>query len=148
MTLFALKINNISHLIPTSPDFHASLFVDDLQLGCRGPDVWALQAKLQRCLDYLVEWTHTNGFKFSPAKTKVVHFTHLQGMHPDPDLRLDNVTLPYVPSIKFLGLLWDTRLTWRGHVSTLQGECKKLLGLLRSISSHDWGADQYGLLKI
>jgi len=134
--------------ITNDPSIMESLYVDDLQLSCRGPDLRVIGTKLQQCLDNLQSWSNTNGFKFSPAKTKVVHFTTIPGLHNPPDLRMTQNILPYVENIKFLGLTWDTKLTWKSHINQLKFNCSKLLGLLRSVTTQEWGADQTSCLKL
>ena len=44
--------------------------------------------------------------------------------------------------MKFLGLIWDEKLTFKKHLSELKAKCQKPLALLRSITSLRCGADQ------
>ena len=69
-------------------------------------------------------------------------------MHNSPELRLGAANIPYVDSIKFLGLQWDPKLTWERHINMLRTDCTKLLGILRMITSQQWGSDPYCTLKI
>lgn len=148
VTLFALKINSIAQLFPTNRRLIASLYVDDLQIGISHPDLNVIQTELQRYLDNIHQWTNRNGFKFSIAKTKIMHFTTLPGLHMNkPVLKLGDSILPYTESMRFLGLIWDPKLTWKNHIVNLKAECTKLLGLLKSITSREWGADQYHRLQ-
>ena len=58
-------------------------------------------------------------------------------------------TLPYNPTARFLGLLWDKKLTWIPHINRLKAQCTKaLIGLLHSVSSQTWGANQFCFLKL
>jgi len=148
VTLFAIKINSVVNHISNDPSIMASLYVDDLQLSCRGPDLGVIGAKLQQCLNKLQDWSNTNGFRFSPTKTKAVHFTTIPGLHNPPELRMTGDILPYVDNIKFLGLTWDTKLTWKSHINQLKFSCSKLLGLLRSVTTQEWGADQTSCLRL
>ena len=45
VTLFALKIKNILSVIPSDPNFHISLYVDDLQIGYHHTDINIIQEK-------------------------------------------------------------------------------------------------------
>ena len=49
VTLFAMKIDQIID-IPSEDGFHASLFMDDLQVGFRHHDLGVIESKLQACL--------------------------------------------------------------------------------------------------
>lgn len=142
VTLFAIKINEIISQIPADDRFHVSLFMDDLQVGYRHADLSVVQEKMQECLNRISKWATENGCKFSETKTKAMHFCALPGVLPNPDLKLYNQNLPYVDNIKFLGVHWDPKLTFQKHLSELYKSCQKPLALLRSITSHKWGADQ------
>ena len=146
VTLFALKINAIVNCVPRDSRFVASLYVDDFQLGYRHSDLRVIKDKLQQCLDNAGEWAKRNGFKFSLTKTKVVHFSTRPGLHNSPTLKQQE--LPYVDKIKFLGLIWDPKLTWKPHVNKLRSDCQKLVGLLRAVISQEWGGNQRSTLKI
>ena len=146
--LFAIKINGVVQNLPTNPSFTFSLYVDDLQIGCRDHDLRLLGITLQQALNTLHRWTLENGFKFSITKTKAVHFSKLNGLHNIPPLKLGNVEISYVPVAKFLGLWFDTKLTWKHHLTLLKNSCQKLLGIMRMISGQTFGATQDCLMKI
>ena len=149
VTLFALRINGIIKNLPHPTGFMTSLFVDDLQVGFRHADLSVLQRVLQKSLCTLEAWTKRNGFKFSSAKTKVVHFTKSNRIYGNlPALTLNGQTLKYDASAKFLGLIFDSKLTWKTHVVKINNECSKLLGLMKMITNQKWGADQYCLMKV
>jgi hypothetical protein len=146
VTLFAIKINQISTMIPQDQRFHSSLYVDDLQIAYRHSDLNVIKTKMQECLDSVSLWTLENGFTFSVEKTKAIHFTIIPGMHLTPPLQLYNGPVIYVDKFKFLGVTWDNKLTWKPHIQELKTKCQKPLNFLKSISSHDWGADQKNVI--
>ena len=148
VTLFAIKINEIAKLIPQNSRFISSLYVDDLQIGYRHSDLRVLKKELQRCLNRISDWTQRNGFKFSTTKTKAMHFTTLPGTHPHPDLKLHNLKIPYAETVKFLGLMWDTKLLWKNHIAKLRADCLKLVGMLKMITTQQWGSDQSSAMKV
>ena len=49
---------------------------------------------------------------------------------------------------KFLGIVFDSRLTWNDRVNYVVEKCKKRLNLLRAISGNSWGAKKKTLLMI
>ena len=78
-----------------------------------------------------------------------MHFTTVPGLHINkPQFLIGNHVIPYTESIKFLGLIWDTKLLWKEHIDKLKSECSKLLGLLKTIIAQKWEADQYSMLRI
>ena len=99
-------------------------------------------------LNNLSKWSRENGFKFSKTKTKCMHFCQSRKLHLDPELTLDGVQIEVVPEFKFLGLLFDSKLSFIPHINYLSNKCQKALNLLRVVSSMDWGADKKVLLRL
>ena len=149
VTLFTIKINSIVHQINIGNKWLASLYVDDFQISVRNSDINRAGAELQQCLNRVYVWAKRNGFRFSVTKTEVIHFTTLPGIHMNkPKLMLGDNELPYVETKKLLGLVWDTKLSWKPHIAKVRGECTKLLGILRMITGQKCEADQSSLLKV
>ena len=65
-----------------------------------------------------------------------------------PHLKLDGATLPYADDVKFLGMIFDSKLTWAKYIDDLNLKVKKYLNLLKVISGFHWGADKKPLLRI
>ena len=66
----------------------------------------------------------------------------------DPVLNLDNDSIQFVKEAKFLGLIWDTKLTSEPHIKYLKARCQKFLNLLKVLSRTESGADRTTLLKL
>ena len=50
--------------------------------------------------------------------------------------------------MKFLGLIFDIKLTLKNHVQYLKSSCQKALDILRVVGHTDWGADRIVLLRL
>ena len=96
----------------------------------------------------LQEWADTNGFKFSESKTVCVHFCRLRKQHVDPVLTLNGKPIPVAEETKFLGLIFDRKLSFLPHLRYLRTKCLKGLNLLRVVAHTSWGADQQTLLHL
>lgn len=77
-----------------------------------------------------------------------MHFCQIQKMHYDPVLKLDAIEIPVVQQHKFLGLLFDSKLTFIPHIKQLRVKCKKAIQLMRVVAHTDWGTDKSTLLKL
>ena len=88
-----------------------------------------IEFRLQRCLNKVETWATENGFKFSKTKTPCVHF------HPDPVLNIYGSPFPVVEEAKFLGLLFDKKLSFIPHIKALKAKCLKALDVLKELSS-------------
>ena len=77
-----------------------------------------------------------------------MHFCQLRKLHNDPVLKLDGSVIPVVDQYKFLGIIFDKKLSFIPHIKYLKSKCNKALQLLRVIAHTDWGADRQILLKL
>ena len=89
-----------------------------------------------------------NGFKFSKTKTECVHFCQIRHLHLDPHLTIHGSPIPVVREAKFLGLLFDNKLSFIPHIEALKAKCLKALYILKVLYSSDWGEDRTVLLKL
>jgi len=145
VTLFGLKINSIVKTI--SPGVECSLYVDDFLICYRSKHIHIIEHHLQQCLNKLADWADTNGFKFSPSKTVCIHFCKLLKPHPEPTLLLNGTPVPVVEETKFLGVIFDRKLSFIPHIIHLKDKCTKV-NLLRVLAHTSWGADQETLLHL
>ncbi|XP_072162117.1 uncharacterized protein, partial [Bemisia tabaci] len=56
--------------------------------------------------------------------------------------------LEFVESIRFLGLIFDRKLTWKEHILALESKCKQRMNIMKYLAHTSWGADKPTLLKI
>ncbi|KAK3883722.1 hypothetical protein Pcinc_011979 [Petrolisthes cinctipes] len=146
VTLFAVAINAIASSLPDG--IANSMYVDDLAVWFAASRMSVAERRMQLALDRVSRWTDSHGFRFSPPKTVAMHFCRIRGIHPDQDLFMYCHRIRCVEETRFLGLLFDKRLTWVPHLRTLKVSCFKALNLLRVLSHTSWGADRATLLRL
>ena len=95
-----------------------------------------------------MKWASERGFRFSSTKTVVMHFCRIRGVHPDPDLYLSGQRISCVEEAKFLGLTFDSKLTWEHHIRSTKIKCMKALDVLKVLSCTKWGADRKHMLHL
>ena len=145
-TLFNIKINSIMDCLDPKTD--GSLYVDDFCMCYRSKSMRTIERHLQQCINRIENWASHNGFKFSKSKTQCVHFCQLRKVHNDPELNLYGSLIPVVEDFKFLGVLFDRKLSFIPHIKYLKAKCLKALNLLKVLSHTDWGADRTVLLQL
>ena len=145
-TLFSIKINDIVKCLGNLTD--CSLYVDDFCICYRSKSMATIERQLQQNLNKIENWATSNGFKFSKSKTQCVHFCQLRKQHDDPVLHLYGSPIPVVEESKFLGILFDRKLSFIPHIKYLKAKCLKALNLLKVLSHTSWGADRTTLLKL
>ena len=146
VTLFSIKINSLVQVL--NDNIEGSLYVDDFLICYRGQNMNNIERQLQLCLKKIEKWASENGFKFSTSKTVGMHFCRKRKLHPHPDLFLYGNPIKMVDETKFLGLIFDSKLTFVPHIKMLKSKCLKALDVLKVVSSTDWGADKSILLNL
>ena len=146
VTLFAISINGVIGVLPDG--VHSSLYVDDLSISFSAARMSLVERKLQLAINRVSRWADERGFRFSPSKTVAMHFCRLRGVHPDPDLYIGNRRISCVETTRYLGLIFDSRLTWVPHLRYSKVACQKALSLLRVLAHTSWGADRDTLLLL
>ena len=145
-TLFNIKINDIIKCLDNLTD--CSLYVDDFCISFRSKSMRRIERHLQQNLNKIEHWATKNGFKFSKSKTQCVHFCQLPKQHDDPVLTLYGSPIPVVQEYKYLGLIFDKKLTFIPHIKYLKAKCLKSLNILKVLSHTTWGADRTTLLQL
>ena len=149
-TLFNVQINDISKVAKqalTGKESECSLFVDDFAICVSASDLHRAERQLQLCVNKVQEWVCRNGFKFSENKTVTIHFWKGRSV-PDPTIYINRTKIKAVDETRFLGLIFDKRLTFHSHIRDLKTRCLKSLNVLKVVSHTDWGADSKVLLRL
>ena len=125
VTLFSVNINSITHCL--KPGVDCSLYVDDFQVCYKSSNMSIIERQLQLCLNKLQQWATDNGFQFSKTKTVCIHICQKRGLHLDPQLFLDKSPIPVVEETKFLGVIFDRKLSFIPHLKYVKKEASKPL---------------------
>ena len=115
------------------------LYADDIALVATSRDKHALQAAVQKGLDYLGLWATVNNMEFSPAKSAVLLFTRTK-IHSTPRLSINGTAVPAVEKFCYLGVTFDTSLSWTHHVNYLIGNLKSRANFVNAICLSKRGA--------
>ncbi|OXU21150.1 hypothetical protein TSAR_003101, partial [Trichomalopsis sarcophagae] len=86
-------------------------------------------------------------FKFSKNKTQVIVFSKSKNSDHDLNLRIADDTVQIVQEIKILGLIFDSRLSWKPHTENLKKQCLLRLNILKTLAARNWGANQQILIN-
>ena len=139
--LFSLIINSIFKDIE---EIAKSLFCDDGLFWATGETLDIATEKIQKALEQIEEWCDLNGPKISITKTHFTIFTK-NIIKFKPILNFNGTPLPMKEYTKYLGVTFDTRLTWQHHINDVVGRCQQPLNMMRKVSKHDWGGDRASL---
>ena len=103
--------------------------------------------KMQITLNKISAWAKKWGFKISQPKTIGIVFGNKRQPHP-VKLRLNNKPIQFQKQVKFLGLIFDSKLTWRQHINYIQERSKSVLNLMRYVQANNYGTNTDTLLTL
>ena len=146
-TLFNVKLNDIINCLDYKTD--GSLYIDDFCICFCSKNMRTIERHLQQCLNRIEDWATRNGFKFSKSKTQCVHFCQQPKIHNDPALYIHvyGSEILVVAESKFLGVIFDRKLSFIPHIKYVKAKCLKA-NLLKVLSHTSWGADRTTLLHL
>jgi hypothetical protein len=142
--LFLIMINDFP--IGHDQKISISLFADDSAIWMTGRNYKIITNSLQRHLEMIVKWCNKWGFSINSAKTNSITFTRRRYEHIP--LKINSQVIVDRKEVKFLGLIFDSRLNWEKHIDYIDKKCKPRLHLLRSLNASGFGSNKKTLLLI
>jgi hypothetical protein len=106
----------------------------------------AIERKLQLMIN-LSLWIQGNGFKFLVARTTCIYFCRLD-VFPYPIHFTDNSPLPFARTVRFLGLVLDSRLIWEPHICQLHTKCQQSLNILHILTGTSWEVGRMTVFRL
>ena len=129
------------------PGVLISKFADDMA-------AWAIQKQekraeklIQKYLDSMSEWCNKWKIKLNPSKTQVGLFTN-SNTPKEITLNLGRVPLTVSNEIKFLGLTFDRKLTWRHHIDNVRHRMWLRINAIKAISGRNLGMQSKTLIHL
>ena len=144
-TLFLIMINDLD---VDNELVELSLFADDSAVYKSGKSLNRVIEDIQNSLDKISKWCDLWGMKISATKSCGVIFTQKTKTDINKPLTINGVTLKMADKVKFLGMIFDSKLTWTAHFDYTVTKCKRRINLMRSITGTDWGACKKSLLTV
>ena len=87
--------------------------------------------------------------KLNPEKTKVIIFSRsVLARKTEPNLKLYGETLKVYPQVKFLGITFDSQLTFRKHFEDILDHYNTRYYRLRLLANKNWGPSPSTLMQI
>ena len=123
--LLKLNLNNINSGV-------AFCYADDLIIINISSTFEKLKNMLQDNLSKIGKITKSLGLMIEPSKTVAMYFN---SNLPENCLTICNKLIKWVTNHKFLGIIFDNKLTFSKHIDFIVGRCNKRINILKSIAS-------------
>ena len=142
-TLFLVFINDIQKQI--SKKVYPSLYADDLALLCTEEELGTAKIRLQTTLNGISKWASDWGLSVNKTKTTYTVFT-LSTKKCDVKLKMNSWSLQKDDNPTYLGVTFDTRLTWKKQTEKCLKRGMQRTALIKKMAGSKWGAN-HNILK-
>ena len=117
-----------------------SAYADDLALACRGRKKEDVALRMQAKVDKVVSWSQQARLTHNAAKCEVGFFS-LDNAEAQwrPQITINEVLLSCTPSPTFLGVTYDSRMTFGTQVKKVCQQMHRRTNLLRVVGGTPWG---------
>ena len=128
--LFLIYFNDFCNVNPNGNEI---LFADDATVYEHGSNYIDVIARLNSKLIRLSNWLISNRLSANIIKTEGMIFSLNCLYFPLPPLMLYGNPFPYTHTFKLLGVIMDTKLTWKAHIKLIQSKLARACGILYAI---------------
>lgn len=119
--LFILMINDLPSYINNS---HSILYADDTTFFNASSELDTLENITKETLSQVSIWFRANGFHLNESKTQQSLFS------------LRDLPIEHLSSVKFLGVIIDSKLSWEPHIKYVSVKLSRVVYLLRNLKNH------------
>lgn len=120
--------------------FFTQGYSDDVSTMIRGFSVSTVGDLMRTALKIVETWCQERNLKVNPGKTKIVLFRRTKAVESElGDLRLFGTILNVRASVKYLGVIFDNRMTWIAHLEDKLNKAIGIFWMCRSAFSRTWG---------
>ena len=145
--LFLTYVNDLPN--PHHRQKSKSQFADDTALWAAGKNVRFTAKHLRKDLRNLAKWCAKWRIKLNPEKAKVLIFSRSPLARKSENvLKLYGEKLKSYPQMKFLGITFDSKLTFQKHFEEILGRCNTRYHRVRLIVNKKWGPNPSTILQI
>ena len=134
--LFLLYINDLPRCLPSGVT--AKLYADDVKIYVTHSNYSDTRPLLQTALNCLNDWSVKWKLPISASKCSVLHISRKAHRSTPFDYSLGSVNLPISNTVRDLGVLVDSKLTFDSHINTVikNGffKCHLLLRTLKTLN--------------
>lgn len=118
-------------------------YADDVVLLVRGKHTQTISDLMESSLRRLLTWARDNGLGVNPAKTELVLFTRAYKIDRFELPKLDGVTLTLSNEAKYLGVILDSKLSWKRNTEERRKKALCAFYTCRKTFGKRWGLQPY-----
>jgi len=128
--LFLLYINDLPNI---SKKLKFYLFADDTNIFYQCTDLDQLEKSINRELKKLSLWLNANRLALNISKTNFVIFAAKNKPIKNVTILINKKAIQQKDYVKYLGVLIDSKLTFKNHISAIALKVSRITGAMRRI---------------
>ena len=128
--LFLLYINDLPNI---SNKLKFFLFADDTNIFYQSNDLITLQSVVNKELKKLSIWLNANRLSLNISKTNFVIFAAKNKPLTTVTLLLNKKAIEQKDHVKYLGILLDSQLTFKAHITSVSKKIARATGMMNRI---------------
>lgn len=101
--------------IALPPQVSLVCYADDVLVVVRGTSITQLETRANEALHRVSTWMDAHGLELAAEKTDAILFTGRRRGLRNPQILVNGVQVIPAPTMKYLGVVFDCRLTFRQH---------------------------------
>ena len=126
--------------IENGPETTRLGFIDDITYGIAGSSDQENAQKLEEILRKTEIWRCKHGAQFETSKYTLIHFTRNPKHSTSATIKANGLTITPSREVKYLGVIFDQKLTFKPHVSYITKKGTEAAMALTRIAKCNWGA--------
>ena len=106
------------------------------------------ECKIQKHLNKITKWCNIWRIKLNPLKTKVLHFSKRKHPLLDCNIKMNDVKLKAEKIVKFLGVIFDHKLTFEEHIKDKIINTRKITSSFYSLKSKKYRIPERTMINL
>lgn len=136
-TIFNMELDN----------FELFQFADDICIIVWDRKLTDVAERLQQATTLFVRLVEDLDMQISPTKSKAIWFGANLKIY-QPVLRMGTIQVEFAQHVKYLGIYFDSDLSFQKHISELLLSVEKRLNIIKMFAGNKWGGHPSTLLMI
>ena len=114
------------------------MYANDTTLLVRSSDPSCLRSSLNQNMSRIADWFREKKLTLNLSKTKLMLFgtPYYLGKLENISLVYDGEEIEKVDNLKYLGLIFDSNMTWSHHIDLIASSVSKRCGVIRRVKCY------------
>jgi len=144
--LFDIYVKDITKFV--HQDSKILLYADDITVYSTASNPLEAFTSVQSSINGISNFLRDKGLDLSPSKSNWMIFTKSRSVINLPPLNINNDIIPKVDSVRFLGVIFDAKMTGKHHIKFLVKKGSSIVDILSALAGTWWGSHPQLLLNL